>query len=266
MKILKDVSDQTFIDFFKSCDSDDKEVVKVFFREWLSNRPHIQVEKNLDPAFCKLASEVLPDILAITVRSKATLKALKGECNEFNIRGKDISKNSPYLIREPNSDNPAGMVRFSNVEKMDSGEFKVSLLDYIPFDVEDKPEILCKFNIEKMQMFSVVYRSHDAWGQLDTDGEYTDSEELRKAVIHVAKNGVNLNIQHDSDKGISKDDAQVIEFYQARTSWNDEGLEVRKGDVVATTQFYDTDNGRKLWNELKEGEYTTYSMEGVANE
>jgi len=260
MKILKDITDAEFVARFKSSNADDKVVMKVMFREWLQNRPHLEAEGELDHAFRKLASDVLPEIVAVTVKSKNDLND-----KSIKVRGKNVFEKMPYLIREPNSEVIKGMIRFSSVEKNDKDDsYTCDVMDLIPFEYEEKPEVFFKLNNEKMQMFSIVYKNHDAWRELDTDGDFADNEELRKAVVHVAKNGIGLNIEHQSTAPITNDDAMIIEFYQSRSNFYEDGLEVRKGDLVATTQFFDTDKGNALWNGLKDKEFTTYSMEGVS--
>jgi len=263
MKILKDITDAEFVARFKSSNADDKVVMKVMFREWLQNRPHLEIAKNLDNSFKKLASEILPEILKTTIKSKNSLDGT------MKVRAKDIIEKMPYLVRQPNSEKAIGMVRFDKAEyNEDSKEWICEPLDVIIFDhtneVDGEPEVFEKFDVEKKQMFSVVYRNYDAWNDKDTDGDFAENEDLRKAVIHVAKNGIGMNIQHDNSQPVTADDAMVIEFYQSRSSFIEEGLQVRKGDLVATTQFFDTDRGNQLWNDMKSGKYTTYSMEGVS--
>lgn len=259
-----DILDEQFIKMFKSIDTNNKDLLKAYFRELFINRSHLKFENNLSMEFINIAREVLPELLTSKIRTHCAYDVIEGNTNK--VKSYDIAENNmPYLLRQSNETEIVGMVRLSNCTKKD-GKFEYDVYDYIPFTHEVKSRKSdCKFDLERKQMFSVAYRSWESWNQPDTDDEYIREIDLNKMVKQVAEDGIDVNLEHDSRTTIRKSDARVIEFYQARTSWIEEGLEVRKGDVVATTQFYDTPRGKQLWSDLKNGDYTTYSIEGDKN-
>jgi len=205
------------------------------------------------------AAKDLPKLLNRTIKASNVDSILSG-ADDYAKQFSPVLEYAPYLIRRPNTKNAMGVVRFSKCEK--SGvEYLCKVHDYMQFPT------ICKYDNEKMQMFSVVYRAWESWHEEDTDGEIMKSEEIRKAIMNVAKNGfkVGLNIEHQGGTEVSKNDAMILEIYQARSSWYEGGLEVRKDDMVSTTQFFDTPRGRDLWKGLKKGEFTTYSLEGYSD-
>ena len=257
---MKKLSDKEFMKAFDKVETKDE--AKGFFFELFKNRT-LTILPNADVRFRRIASVVLPEILANTVKIKNAELLFKGEYKEVHI-WKDCESNIPYLVRKPSEEKPLGIIRLEkkvgNNRKMNVYELK----DYISFDLPktfNKSTNLVKFNDEKMQMFSVVYKNHDVWRELDHDEEFMSEEEIRKAVLWVAENGVPvINIEHKKDLEVSSTQARVIEFYQARTGWKEGNLEVRKGDLVSTTQFFN----EGLWNYTKEN-FETYSMEGTAD-
>lgn len=255
---MKKLSDKDFMKAFSQVETEDE--AKGFFYELFKNRS-LTILPDADARFRRIAAAVLPQILAQTVKIKNAELLFKGEYKEVHI-WKECESNIPYLVRKPKKEEPLGIIRLEkrigNNRKMNVYELK----DYISFPKTfNKSTSLVKFNDEKMQMFSVVYKNHDVWRELDHDAEFMTEEEIRKAVLWVAKNGTPvLNIEHKKDLEVGLTQARVIEFYQARTGWKEGNLEIRKGDLVSTTQFFNED----LWNFTKEN-FETYSMQGTGD-
>ena len=258
---LSDLTELELIQYFKLSDPNNSELMKTYFREILSNRSKtMEFEKNLNSAFCEVAGSVLPDILNKKVRCRNAFNIINGKENK--VKSFDTCEDfAPYLLQNKGSESFAGMVRFCKSKKLNKNEFEYDVFDYIPFPNNFKIfKSQMKFDDEKMQMFSLAYPAWESWHKPDSDDEYIKSEDLRLIVVDCAKNGIDLNIEHEIGSDISKDDAMIIEFYQARAGWVDGALEIRKNDLVATTQFFDTPRVRQLWNDLKSVEYTSYSI------
>ncbi len=256
--MFKKLTDSKFMQAFEGID--DEKQASAFFVELFKNR-NLTILPEVDIRFRTIAASVLPGLLAQTVKIKNAEKLFKGDYQEVHI-WKDCESNIPYLVRMPGKEDPIGVLRLEKKTGQNKSMNVYKIKDYISFPkILNKSTNLVKFNDEKMQMFSVVYKNHDAWKELDHDEEFMTEEEIRKAVLWCAENGVpTLNIEHKKDMEVGPSHARVIEFYQARTGWKEGDLEIRKGDLVSTTQFFSD----SLWKFTKEN-FETYSMEGTAD-
>jgi len=260
---ISDITNSNFMFLFKRMDLNNRPLVKSMFRELLANREYT-FEKVQEKSFCSLCADILPEILAKKVRCKNAVDVVLSDVSEF--KSFDIlTASEPYLLRQQGGET-VGMIRVSKREDIGNKEFNYTVFDCVPFISKEIAKTEFKFNDEKMQMFSVAYRSWEAWKQEDTDGEYILDEDLADMVKRHSESPLDLNLEHDGTTTLNKTDARIIELYQARTSWKEDDLSIRKGDLVATTQFSDTPNGRNLWDNMKSGEFTTYSIEGVPNQ
>lgn len=251
-------SDYQLKEAFINLKKEDKAEASLLFRECFCFRD-MDFSKEVGPAFSKLAKSILPGILTKSIKTKNVNDILSGKEDTIKVY-KKIDLSVPYLLREPNEAFYKGIVRVSELISEEKKVFIYKIRDYISFESNLKllrKSILVKMDEEKMEMFSTVYKNAESWGELDSDGDFMDSDEIRKAVNFANPRGIGLNIEHDSDDMISRDKAEVIESYQARTGWKEGDLEIRKGDWVCKTKFYD----KELWEFTKKN-IETYSFEG----
>ena len=107
-----------------------------------------------------------------------------------------------------------------------------------------------KTETARKQVFGVAYPSN----QIDSQGEYTDSAELEKAVQRVAElDGWPriVDVQHDT----RPTESRIIESYVATT----DGDYFRKGDWLARIQVSDSE-----WPRVANGELKAFSIYGRA--
>ena len=103
----------------------------------------------------------------------------------------------------------------------------------------------------KKQVFGIAYPSN----RIDSQGEFTDSVELEKAVQRVAELDDwprIVDVQHDTQRTESK----VIESYIATTN----GDYFKKGDWLARIQVSDSE-----WPRVENGELKAFSIYGKAS-
>lgn len=90
----------------------------------------------------------------------------------------------------------------------------------------------------------------------DTDGNYMTEDEITKAAYWYNKNGDKVDIQHSFQP---TDGASVVESWIAKADFDINGQHIRKGTWLMTMEVTDSD----LWNEIRKGTITGFSMGGV---
>ncbi len=90
---------------------------------------------------------------------------------------------------------------------------------------------------------------------VDADGDWTDREEIFKAMESFAKNGFNLGEQHAGSA-----DAVVVESFQAERDTYKGRDYIPAGAWYMTVKVLDDD----LWAKIKKGKINSFSMAGNA--
>ncbi len=123
---------------------------------------------------------------------------------------------------------------------------------------EDKePEFEKQVNIffnksdDKKLVYGVVYEPD----MLDTDNEFANEIEIEKASHEFLADSRNIDLQHN----FQKDYGTVVESYIAPVNFKIDKSEIKKGSWVLVTKATD-----EVWEQVKKGEITGYSMAGNA--
>jgi cation transport regulator ChaB len=149
----------------------------------------------------------------------------------------------------------SGGSSFPSLEDMDLFCSTVEKFEASRTDLEKstKSEILVKFvgTLRKGLVYGVVY----APGEVDTQGDFTSSEEIECAAHGFLPDAV-MNIHHQTDL----QDVQVVESYIAPCNFSMNGQLVTKGSWVLVTKILN----EELKKAIAEGEITGYSLEGTA--
>lgn len=89
----------------------------------------------------------------------------------------------------------------------------------------------------------------------DSHGDYMTSGEIEKAAHVFMKDARNIDKQHDFNAGVG----EVVESYIAPTDYEIGEQEITKGSWVMVTKATD-----EIWESIKKGDITGYSMAGTA--
>lgn len=90
----------------------------------------------------------------------------------------------------------------------------------------------------------------------DAHGNFMTEEEITKAAYWYAKNGNQVDLQHDFE---ALESADVVESWVAKADFNIGDETVKKGTWLMTVEVADED----VWNAVQKGEITGFSMGGV---
>lgn len=90
----------------------------------------------------------------------------------------------------------------------------------------------------------------------DAHGNFMTEEEITKAAYWYAKNGNQVDLQHDFE---ALENADVVESWVAKADFNIGDEVVKKGTWLMTVEVADDD----VWNAVQKGEITGFSMGGV---
>ncbi|ANB56362.1 phage protease XkdF family protein [Anoxybacillus sp. B7M1] len=104
---------------------------------------------------------------------------------------------------------------------------------------------------EQKLVYGVVYEP-DA---VDSHGDFMTAAEIEKAAHGFLKDARNIDKQHDFNPGVG----EVVESYIAPTDFTIGNEEIKKGSWVLVTKASD-----EIWEQIKKGEITGYSMAGTA--
>jgi len=133
-----------------------------------------------------------------------------------------------------------------SVEKSDGEEFEIFVPIFFDKAAKDTDEhIVC----------GIVYEPGDS-EHTDSQGDYADEEEIRKACYQFMEDGIGFKVMHKGGAA----QVSVLENYIAPQDVKIAGKFVKKGSWVMTTRI----NDAKLWKKIKAGELTGFSMAGVA--
>jgi hypothetical protein len=104
---------------------------------------------------------------------------------------------------------------------------------------------------EQKLVYGVVYEPDVE----DAHGDFMSAEEIEKAAHVFMKDYRNIDKQHDFNAGVG----EVVESYIAPTDFKIGDEEIKKGSWVLVTKASD-----EIWEQIKKGEITGYSMAGTA--
>ena len=90
----------------------------------------------------------------------------------------------------------------------------------------------------------------------DAHGNFMTEEEITKAAYWYAKNGNNVDLQHDFE---ALENADVVESWVAKADFKIGEETVKKGTWLMTVEVTDDD----IWDAVQKGEITGFSMGGV---
>lgn len=110
----------------------------------------------------------------------------------------------------------------------------------------------CKIDNDKRLVYGIVYEA----GPVDTQGEYTDEEELEKAAHRFMEQVGGTNEMHQDS--LTRREAVPVESCVLRPGDVFKGVHFDYPTWVVGTKIYSD----SVWKKIKEGEYTGYSMEG----
>lgn len=124
------------------------------------------------------------------------------------------------------------------------------------FPIEEFQKFVPVFDISKGEdehiCAGIVYEPNTT----DAQGDSATEEEIRKACYDFMENAQKFKINHEGKAA----KVRVLENYIAPQKFSLGGNEIRKGSWVLITRVLDAD----LWNAIKKGEKTGYSMAGTA--
>lgn len=114
-----------------------------------------------------------------------------------------------------------------------------------------------KSDEEQKLVYGVVYEpgNADDTSTHDTHGDFMSAESIEKAAHGFMKEARNIDKEHDFEAGVG----EVVESYIAPTDFTLGEQEVKKGAWVLVTKASD-----EVWEAIKKGEYTGYSLAGTA--
>lgn len=118
-------------------------------------------------------------------------------------------------------------------------------------DFEKKFDVIIDKSDEKQLVYGVVYEPDVE----DAHGDYMNSADIEKAAHEFMKEARNIDTNHDFESGVG----EVVESYIAPADFEIDGETVTKGTWVMVTKASD-----EVWEAIKKGEITGYSMAGTA--
>lgn len=112
-------------------------------------------------------------------------------------------------------------------------------------------KIITKAEDEKQLVYGVVYEPDVE----DAHGDSMTADEIEKAAHTFIKDFRNIDTQHDFESGAG----ELVESYIAPVEMDIDGEIIAKGSWVIVTKATD-----EIWESIKKGEFTGYSMAGTA--
>lgn len=104
---------------------------------------------------------------------------------------------------------------------------------------------------EQQLVYGIVYEPDVE----DSQGDFMTAAEIEKAAHNFLKDARNIDTQHDFQSGVG----EVVESYVAPADLEIEGESIAKGSWILVTKASD-----EIWEEIKKGDITGYSMAGTA--
>jgi hypothetical protein len=112
-------------------------------------------------------------------------------------------------------------------------------------------KIITKADDEQQLVYGVVYEPEVE----DAHGDLMTADEIEKAAHKFLKDFRNIDTQHDFESGAG----ELVESYIAPVDMDFDGEIITKGSWVIVTKATD-----EIWESIKKGEFTGYSMAGTA--
>lgn len=119
-------------------------------------------------------------------------------------------------------------------------------------DFQKEVKVLTKEADEQKLVYGIVYEPDT----VDAHGDFMTAAEIEKAAHGFLKDAREIDKQHDFQGGVGA----VVESYVAPADFEMNGETIKKGSWVLVTKA-----SEEIWEEIKKGEITGYSMAGVAD-
>ncbi|KUL16187.1 XkdF-like putative serine protease domain-containing protein [Bacillus paralicheniformis] len=118
-------------------------------------------------------------------------------------------------------------------------------------DFQKEIKVLTKAEDEKKLVYGIVYEPDTP----DAHGDFMTAAEIEKAAHGFLKDAREIDKQHDFQGGVG----EVVESYVTPADFEVNGVTIKKGSWVLVTKASD-----EVWEQIKKGEITGYSMAGTA--
>ncbi|WP_016886617.1 MULTISPECIES: XkdF-like putative serine protease domain-containing protein [Bacillus] len=118
-------------------------------------------------------------------------------------------------------------------------------------DFQKEIKVLTKAEDEKKLVYGIVYEPDTP----DAHGDFMTAVEIEKAAHGFLKDAREIDNQHDFQGGVG----EVVESYVAPADFEVNGETIKKGSWVLVTKASD-----EVWEQIKKGDITGYSMAGTA--
>ncbi|MCY8178839.1 XkdF-like putative serine protease domain-containing protein [Bacillus paralicheniformis] len=118
-------------------------------------------------------------------------------------------------------------------------------------DFQKEIRVLTKADDEKKLVYGIVYEPDTP----DAHGDFMTAAEIEKAAHGFLKDAREIDKQHDFKGGVG----EVVESYVTPADFEVNGETIKKGSWVLVTKASD-----EVWEQIKKGEITGYSMAGTA--
>ncbi|WP_430742671.1 XkdF-like putative serine protease domain-containing protein [Bacillus atrophaeus] len=119
-------------------------------------------------------------------------------------------------------------------------------------DFQKEVKVLAKEADEQKLVYGIVYEPDT----VDAHGDFMTAAEIEKAAHGFLKDAREIDKQHDFKGGVGA----VVESYVAPADFEMSGETIKKGSWVLVTKA-----SEEIWEEIKKGEITGYSMAGIAD-
>ncbi|KAA0840153.1 MULTISPECIES: XkdF-like putative serine protease domain-containing protein [Bacillus] len=120
-----------------------------------------------------------------------------------------------------------------------------------PPTFEKEVKLIAKAEDEKKLVYGVVYEPDIQ----DAHGDFMSADEIQKAAHGFLKNARKIDKDHNFQGGVG----EVVESYVAPADFEVNGETIVKGSWVLVTKA-----GDEIWEQIKKGSITGYSMAGTA--
>jgi hypothetical protein len=223
-------------------------MIKAEVEEWMTFEP-TEIEKSASEEFVKTSGKVNAngefkdgfDGCVTHMQSSKHLPADRAKklCAYIGRNAGKIKKDS-----EPVADESTGKKPSISVKKNDDGT--------VNWEIEFP---IYKLDNEKRLVGGVVYEPDVVDAQHDSASE----AEIEKAAHNFIEQSRTLGIMHKEEAGPR---AKIVESYVAPTNMKIGNQNIRKGTWMMVVKVYDNE----LWNLVKDGKITGFSMGGRARE
>ncbi|XAK57492.1 XkdF-like putative serine protease domain-containing protein [Bacillus inaquosorum] len=119
-------------------------------------------------------------------------------------------------------------------------------------DFQKEVKVIAKEANEQKLVYGIVYEPDT----VDAHGDFMTAAEIEKAAHGFLKDAREIDKQHDFQGGVGA----VVESYVAPADFEMNGETIKKGSWVLVTKA-----SEEIWEEIKKGEITGYSMAGIAD-